>query len=208
MNPCRIIQLFAVLCATCAIAEPNKDFSKVDDTSYSEANGDRVIRLSTVVPAAANEIWRAITTAEGWKSFAVAFAAVDLRLGGIIETSYDPKSQAGAPDNIKNQIVAYVPGRMLAIRCIQTPRNFEHREEFFATATVLEIQALEPDRARVHLTAVGYRSGEAFDTLFKHFRWGDAFTLDKLRLRFETGQATAPVETGAAKRFNAQGQEK
>jgi uncharacterized protein YndB with AHSA1/START domain len=185
-----------------AAAEPNKDFPKVDDTSYTEANGDRVIRLATVAPSSAEEVWQTLTTNEGWKSFAVAFASMEMKVGGIIETSYNPKAQPGDPDNIKNEIVAYVPGRMIAIRCVQTPRNFKHKEEFFATSTVLEIVPMKRKQTRVILTAVGYRAGEAYDALFKHFRWGDAYTLNKLRLRFETGHPSAPIESEETKSFN------
>ena len=170
-----------------ALAEPNKDYPKIDDTSSSEPNGNRVIRLSAEIAASPEQIWRALTTSEGWKSFAVAFASVDMQVGGIIETSYDPKAKPGDPDNIRNEIVAYVPGRILAIRCVQAPRNFEHKQEFFATSTLIEVVPLKKRKTRVVLTAAGYRPGEAYDALFKKFRWGDAYTLDKLRTRFEPG---------------------
>lgn len=186
-----------------ALAGANKDFPTVDDTSYTEPNGDRVIQLSILVPASTNDVWRAITTAEGWKSFAVSFANMELKVGGIIETSYNPKAAVGDPDNIKNEIVAYVPSRMLAIRCVQAPRNFEHRKEFFETSTVFELISLGVKETRVVLTAVGYRPGEAYDMLFKNFRWGDAFTLEKLRSRFSTGQSAAPAETEETQKFNA-----
>lgn len=198
-----LVPLFILFSALGTLAEPNKDFPKVEDASYTEPNGDRVIQLSADVPATSDEVWRTLTTADGWKSFAVAFATVDLQVGGIVETSYNANARPGDPDNIKNQIVAYIPGRMLAIRCVQTPRNFEHKEEFLSTATVLEVKPLEGKHSRVSLTAVGYRPGAAFDTLFQHFRWGDAYTLDKLRLRFDAGKSTAPVETRESKDFNA-----
>jgi hypothetical protein len=187
-----LVVLIARLCA-----EPNANFPKVEDTSGAEANGERIIRLAVNVAASTNEVWQTFCTAEGWKSYAVAFAAVDMRIGGIIETSYKPDAKLGGPDNIKNQIVAYIPGRMLAIRCVQAPPDFKHKEEFFSTATILEI-APRAGGSRVTLTAVGYRPGEAYDDLFKHFRWGDAYTLDKLRERFETAATVAPKDTPVA----------
>lgn len=182
-------------------AEPRPDYPKVDDASYTEPNGDRVIKLSTEVPAAPEEIWRVLTTSEGWKSYAVAFAQIDMQVGGIIETSYNPKAKAGDTNNIKNQIVAYVPGRMLAMRCVQAPAGFEHKDEFFATATVLEIIPVDKTKSKVVATGVGFRPGEAYDDLFKKFRWGDAYTLDKLRLRFDPAAAAAEAEI--AKRVDA-----
>jgi hypothetical protein len=149
---------------THAFAGPNKDYPNIDDTSFTEPNGDRVIRLSVEAAAPSEDVWRALTTADGWKSFSVAFAVVDMKVGGIIETSYNPKAQPGDPDNIKNEIVAYVPGRILV------PHG--------------------KDKTLVTLTAVGYRPGEAYDDLLKKFQWGDAYTLDKLRQRFEPHPAS------------------
>ncbi len=168
-----------------ASAEPHKNYPNVDDTSSVETNGDRVIRLSVEVSASPEAVWQTLSTADGWKSIAVAFAELELKVGGIIETSYNPNSKRGDPDNIKNEIVAYIPGRMLAIRCVQTPRNFKYQQEFFATCTVFEISPSGSHSSRLGLTAVGYRPGEAYDDLFKKFRWGDAHTLDKLRALFD-----------------------
>jgi len=179
--------------------EPNKNYPTIEDTSYVENNGDRVIRLSVVVAAASDEIWRAFTTADGWKGFAVAFAEMEMKVGGIIETSYNPKAHAGDPDNIKNEIVAYVPGRMMAIRCVQAPRDFKHKQEFFSTATVFEIMPAEKQTTRILVTAVGYRPGEAFDDLFKKFRWGDAYTLEKLRARFAKPATNSPLNSKGLK---------
>jgi hypothetical protein len=201
MKRCWILAV-AWICGGQILGAPNKDFPKVDDTSDAEANGNKVIRLAVDVKAGTNEVWRALSTAEGWKSYAVAFASVDMQVGGIIETSYRAEARAGDPGNIKNQIVAYIPGRMLAIRCVQAPPDFEHKDEFFATATVLEIAPGVDGGSRVTLTAVGYRPVEAYETLFKNFRWGDAYTLDKLRLHFETGSSPASKETKEEKEFN------
>ena len=87
----------------------------------------------------------------------------------------------------------------MAIRCVQAPRDFKHKQEFFSTSTVFEIIPAEKQRTKVLLTAVGYRPGEAFDDLFKKFRWGDAYTLEKLRARFEKPPATSPSDSKGLK---------
>ncbi len=70
------------------------------------------------------------------------------------------------------------------------------------TATSIEIAALGAEKSRITLTAVGFRPGLAYDELYKHFRWGDAYTLDKLRLYLETGPSSAPVELKEVKDFD------
>ena len=177
-----------------ASAEPNKDYPTIDDTSFIESNGNRVICLSVEVAALPEDVWRTLTTAEGWKSFAVAFAEMEMKVGGVIETSYKPTARMGDPDNIKNEIVAYVPGKMMAIRCIQAPRNFQHKQEFFATSTVFELLPVGGQKTRMVVTAEGYRPGEAYDELFRKFRRGDAYTLEKLRSRFDKSSKSPATE--------------
>lgn len=175
--------LIAAAAAAPSIAEPR--FPHVADTSFVEADGDRVMQLSVVVAASPDQVWRAWTTAEGWKSFAVRNATVDFRVGGIIETNYASEFVPGAPENIRNEVVAYVPERMLTIRTVQTPRGFPNAEAFKRTATILEFAPAEGG-TRVQLTAVGFEPGAAFDDLYTKFSFGNAYTLEKLRERFSS----------------------
>ena len=160
-------------------------FPDVVDSSFREADGSRVIRLSVRVNRPAGDIWTALSTAEGWKRWAVKAAWVDFRVGGIIETNYDPAATQGSPANIRNQIVAYVPGRLLAIRNIQAPPGFQHAEEFSRTSTVIELHPAGPEETDVVLTHVGYRPEPAFDALYAMFHAGDAWTLQNLKTVLE-----------------------
>lgn len=162
-------------------------FPDVMDGSFREADGSRVIRLSTRVSRPAAEIWTALSTTEGWRRWAVKAAWVDFRVGGIVETSYDPAATQGSPANIKNQIVAYVPGRMLAIRNVQAPPGFTHAEAFAQTATVIELHPLGAGETEVVLTHAGYRPEPAFDALYTMFLAGDAWTLQNLKTVLERG---------------------
>lgn len=166
---------------------PMAGFPGVVDNSGKEPDGSRVIRLSTRVLAPSEAVWRAISTAEGWKKWAVKAAWVDFRIGGMIETSYDAAAVQGSPANIKNQIVAYIPGRMLAIRNVQAPPGFQHAEEFSQTATVIELLPNGPDETTVVLTGTGFRDGPAFETLYGQFLQGDAWTLQSLKKALEGG---------------------
>jgi len=154
------------------------------DTSRVEANGHRMIQLSIEIDAPVPAVWDALTTSEGWRRLGVSFAAVDFRTGGIIETGYAPGSTAGAAGNIENQIVAYVPQRMLAIRNVKAPPGFPHAAEFAETATVMELVPVGEDRTQVTLTATGFAPGEAYDTLYGFFLQGNGQTLELLRDSF------------------------
>lgn len=156
-------------------------FPDVRDTSWREADGSGVIRVSTTVRASSDELWTALSTAEGWKRWAVKQAWVDLRLGGMIETNYDAAATQGARANIRNRIEAYSPGQMLSIRNVQAPPDFEHAEEFSRVVTTLVLTPRSATETEVTLTAVGFRPGPAFDALYTRFIMGDSWTLQNLK---------------------------
>jgi uncharacterized protein YndB with AHSA1/START domain len=171
-------------------AEPSwRDFPGVANSSFVEPDGDRSLQLSIDVPAGQQAVFDAFTTSEGFRSWAAPVARVDLRIGGEIEASYDAAAKLGQPDNIRNQIVAYVAPRLLVIRNIQAPPAFADPELFRKTVTTIELVRLDAAHTRVILTNSGYGAGPGFDRIYRHFEWGNAYTLAELRRRFERGPA-------------------
>jgi uncharacterized protein YndB with AHSA1/START domain len=153
-----------------------------------DADGTRTLVQSIVVEAELPEVWRALTTSEGWRGWAAPNAWVDFRLDGIIETSYRRSAQAGDPANIRNRVIAYLPMRMFAIRNVQAPPNAAFDVPAFQSLhTVVMLDATGPRSTRVTFAQPGYRSGEAFDGVFRHFAAGNRWTLEQLRKRFVDG---------------------
>ena len=166
--------------ATPSGAQTPPPFPAVTDASFVRPDGERIISMSTVIPVAPEAVWAALTTAEGWKAhMGVAQARVDLRIGGEIETSYSPETPLGSGATIINQVVAYVPERMLTIRNTQAPPGFAHAAEFARTVTVIELTP-QNNGTRVDLYGVGFVPGPAFDDLYQRFLIGDAYTLQIL----------------------------
>lgn len=191
------LTLAAALTTAAPAAEPTfpdwRQFRDVANSSYVEADGDRVLQLSIVVKATPAEVWRAFTTAEGYREWVAPVAQIDLAVDGMIEASYSSTARIGDPNNIRNRIVAYVPERMFSIRNVQAPKQLPYRELFPQISTTIELEDLGGGRTRVMLTAVGYGQGVGFDTLYRHFEWGNAYTLNELKVRFEKG----PVDWAA-----------
>jgi uncharacterized protein YndB with AHSA1/START domain len=159
---------------------------------------ERSFEVSGVVPAPPAKVFEVFTGAAGWKRLGVGFAAVDFRVGGIIETNYSPAAHVGQADNIKNQVVAYVPNRLLVLRNVQAPPTFPYPEEFGRTATVFEFRPEGAHGTRVVVTGVGYGAGPAYDWLLDKFKEGDAWTLKELADSF-AGKTPAPA--GSAPSF-------
>ena len=198
------------LAAGAAAAQSVKDFPEVVDTSFVQANGHKVLRIALDVPAPRKAVWERFTTTEGYRAWAVPVALVDGKLGGTIEGSYDFKAKIGDADNIRNQIVVFQPEQTLAIRNVNAPKALPGREQFGEIVTVMEFSNAPAGGTRVTLTAVGYKPGEPYDTLYKHFSWGNAYSLTKLKESFTKGpidwkQVQAQQEARAAAQTVAPG---
>jgi len=176
-----------------------KDFPGVSNTSYVDAAGQKALQLSMDIPAPPHAVFDAFATSDGFKSWAVAVARIDLRTGGEIESSYDPKARIGDPNNIKNQIVTFIPDQLLVIRNIQAPKGFAGEGEFQKTVTVIEFTPIDGGKTRVRLTNTGYGDSPEAKTVFGHFEWGNAYTLAELKKRFETGAIDRTKGEGAKK---------
>jgi uncharacterized protein YndB with AHSA1/START domain len=160
----------------------------VRDESHTAADGTRVLQQSIDVPAGIAEVWAAWTTSAGFREWAAPVAAVDLRLGGSIEASYDPKTPIGAPATIRNEIVAFVPRRMLAIRNVQAPPGTAFDAATFQRLhTVILFDPLADQRTRVTIAQPGYGTDERYDAVYRHFAWGNGWTLERLHERFVRG---------------------
>jgi uncharacterized protein YndB with AHSA1/START domain len=184
MNRGRILLVALALAGPAQAAEPSwRDYPSVENSSYVEPSGDRSIQLSTIVSATPHQAFQAFTTDAGFSAWAVKMAKIDLRVGGMIEASYDGAAKVGDPDNIKNQILAYVPDRLLVIRNVQAPRSLPGREAFARTVTMVSFEPAAGG-TRVTVTNAGYGSDPDSARVYKHFEWGNAYTLDALRQYF------------------------
>jgi uncharacterized protein YndB with AHSA1/START domain len=172
--------------------------SKVENASHTLPDGERILELGSVVPGALDEVWAAFTTSDGFGSWAAPVAEVDFRLGGVIESSYDLDAKIGDPGNIRNEILAYVPHRMIAFRNIQAPPGARFDVTTFQRLhTVVLFENAGANATKVTIVQPGYRPGDLYDSVYRHFEWGNRWSLEKLAERFEKGPiawTSGPVE--------------
>ena len=175
-----------LVAAPAAARQTPPSFADVADTSASWPDGERVLVVSAVMPASRAEVWAALTTEAGWKTYmGVAQARVDLRPGGAIETSYKPASEIalGSRGTIINAIEAVVPESLLIIRNTQAPVDFQHAEEFSRTLSIIALEPVDGG-TRVTLRGTGFVAGAAYDSLYARFRMGNAYTLQHMHDAF------------------------
>ena len=135
------------------------------------------------VNAPVAEVWRIFATAEGFKATGAAHAQVDLRIGGTIASHYDPKGRLGDAETIVNEILAYEPERMLAMRIKQAPASFPYRNAMQGTWTVVYFTP-SGDMTHVRIVGLGYRDDAESQAMRKFFAEGNRRTLDTIAKPF------------------------
>ena len=126
------------------------------------------------------EVWRIFTTSEGFKITGAAQAAVDLRIGGEIRSHYDPKGTLGDAETIVNEILAYEPERMLAIRIKQPPASFPYRDAIPGTWSIIYFTPSGSDMTHVRIVGLGYRDTAQSQAMRKFFSEANRATLDQI----------------------------
>jgi hypothetical protein len=151
--------------------------------------GVRTIKATAVVAATPGEIWRDFETGEAWKRMGVGFVAVDaMKVGGVIESAYQPTGKAGDPGNIRNEIIFAWPERLLAIRNVQAPPGFPHAAEYRRTVTLIDLTENGPGETLVNITGAGFAPGAAYDALLAFFGPGNAQSLEAMAKSYLKGR--------------------
>jgi uncharacterized protein YndB with AHSA1/START domain len=150
-----------------------------------ETDGTTTLSHETIVPAPVAEVWMALATPEGWRTWAVPAARWVEGEADVMETTYNPQGGPGA--TIRQHMLARIPGRLLVFRTVKAPDGFPHFETFRRTTGFIEIEPAGEDRTRVRLTGTGYADNEAGRALLGFFRDGNRISLERLRDRFVTG---------------------
>ena len=157
----------------------------VADTSTVDSTGARVLQLSIDLEASPKAVWDAFTDAATIRRWEAPLAIVDLRQGGTMEESYNAKAAPGDPENIRHDIIAYVPGQMLVFRNTNAPSALPGRELYKKVVSILQVQDLGAGRSRLVLSQTGYAKGPDYDRLYAFFSEDNAELMETLKTALE-----------------------
>ena len=156
-------------------------------TDRREADGTLTLSHEVVVPAGRDAVWAAISTPDGWRTWATPVSWVPADEPEAIEGSYDPNARPGDPSLIRQRILARLPGRLLVFRTVRAPQGFPHFDVYQRVTIFMELESVDAGHTRVRLTGTGYADTEAGRLLFGFFRGGNRISLERLRERFVSG---------------------
>ncbi|RMH30614.1 MAG: SRPBCC domain-containing protein [Planctomycetota bacterium] len=163
--------------------------------TLAQPSAGRTLEHRAVIDAPVADVWRAFTDEAEVCSWMCHLAEIDLRVGGLYRTNYNPNGAIGDATTITNQILAFEPERMLALRNVGVPEGFPWEADFQKTWSVIYFEPVAPDRTRVRIVGMGYGEGGDWDALYEFFEEGNAWTLNELSKKF--GADDAPDASAA-----------
>jgi uncharacterized protein YndB with AHSA1/START domain len=158
------------------------------------ANAERMLNIATatqplvvegVVRAPAIDVWKAYTTVEGIKSWMVAEGTIDLRIGGLLRTSYKKGSDLTGPDVIENKIISFDPEHMIAMQTVRTPEKFPFKKAIYKVWTVLYFQAVDSKSTKVTCRTIGFDGSQESTDLRLFFMRGNRQEMNELINHFK-----------------------
>ena len=144
-------------------------YPEVRNSSMLDAQGSRVLQLSIELNAPPKAVWDAFTDAPTVRRWSAPLAEIDLRQGGTMEENYDAQAKLGGAENIRHEIIAYVPGQTLVFRNTNAPSALPARDLYRRVVSILQVQDLGGGRSRLTLSQAGYAPGPGFDQLYAFF---------------------------------------
>jgi uncharacterized protein YndB with AHSA1/START domain len=104
------------------------------------------IELETVVERSRAEVWRLLSTNEGWKQFLGTESAIELTPGGKFEVYFSSDAPAGSRGSEGCTVLSYIPNEMLSYSW-NAPPKFAHARARH-TWVVIRLEDLTPTRTR------------------------------------------------------------
>lgn len=143
------------------------------------------------INAPVEEVWKVLSTAEGYKVLGPAHVDFDLRLGGLIRTHYSSEGKLGDPNTIENEILAFEPLSMIAIRIHKPPQAFPFKEAWKSTWTVMTLKPLDGGRTHLRVASLGFGADKESLAMRRFFEAGNQYTLDKIQKHFQASREKA-----------------
>lgn len=188
-----ILLLLLVLATACQTVPAEPDVQIPPSGVVETLSQDDVLQQEIIVNADQSEVWDAFTTSEGYMAWASPFAHIDFGVEGIMETSYELDGAVGREGNIQLRIVAYIPERLLVLKTDKAPPGFASEAMLEQLVSVFEFMPTQDGRTRILVTGVGYGDDEESEKLKNFFIQGNAWSLNALHERFESGPTDWPA---------------
>ena len=149
--------------------------------AFSNAQDVSPVVSEGIIDASVETVWDAWTTDEGLRSWLAPHASMDLRIGGLMRTNYDPAGALGDAQTIENTILSFDHGRMLSIKVAKTPAGFPFERAIERMWTVIYFEPFDSEQTRLRVISLGFDTDEESQRMRAFFEQGNAATIEPLK---------------------------
>ncbi len=142
-----------------------------------------------IIDAPVEEVWKVLSTSEGYKALGPALAEVDLRIGGTIRSRYSANGKLGDAETIESVILAFEPPTMMATRIQKTPASFPFKEAWKRPWSVISLLPLDGGKTKIHAASLGYGTDEESVAMRRFFENGNQEVISNIQRHFVKGSA-------------------
>lgn len=150
------------------------------DTALFAAAGAEVrhITESTIIPAPPEVVFAQIATMDGVKRWLGVASSIELAVGGAYEWYFDDRAAIGHRGTEGSQVLAYAPGRMLAVSWNAPPALKRIRgQRSWVTFLVEPVQG----GTRVTVVHAGFGDSPGWNEAYRYYENGWPAVLASLR---------------------------
>lgn len=162
--------------------------------TWAQNKDGESLRHEAVINAPPSEVWKALTTSEGLKSWMAPLVDIDLRVGGKMRSNYQADGKLGDENTIENTILSYEPERMFSIKATKPPANFPFAASIKDMWSVMHLEPVGADRTRLMICGMGFKDDAESTKMREFFDKGNAHTLEQLRKKFAGTATPAPAD--------------
>ncbi|MEO6668859.1 MAG: SRPBCC domain-containing protein [Ferruginibacter sp.] len=160
----------------------------VMNLSFVSENGEKFLRFEMEVDTPVAEVWQAIATEEGVKTWMAPVAKLDLKTGGTVQTNYNIASRIGEEGTISLGIINYMPNELLIYKITLNNMFPEKcRKEDKNLLEIIQIKPVSKIRTKIISTMVGWGVGKEWDKTYSFFERGNKWSYQQLIKRFRNG---------------------
>lgn len=160
-------------------------FAQVTNTSYTTRTGEKVLRLSIVVPVDRAKAWELFSTEDGLKKWAAPVVKLDLRTGGSIRTNYDKTKTADDSSAIVLGIVNYIENELITLK-VNLNGNFSQaaRSEDQNLQEIIQLEDAGKGKTKIIASMMGWGRGPHWDKVYQFFEKGNTWTYQEMLKAF------------------------
>lgn len=143
-----------------------------------------------IIDVPIEQLWQAYATEEGWKSWSTPLVEMDFRIGGQIQTNYNPTGSIGDSTTNSLRIINHVPYRILTLQA-DISKNWPEfmKEDAEDLYNVNVFEKMSDTQSRLISYGIGYKNDEKYQQLMSFFIKGNEWSFQKLIQYLEKGKA-------------------